>query len=154
MKAIIDTIFITAVIFLLIIVFAISIFLFNLFVENFKKIDPENEIVKAKDKINDVLAIALIMLIFGLPLASIILALFFGSNPGILPISIFLLILGVFLSAIFKEIIIEFFNNLEYLEVLKTNEIFATFVNYYPLVMFIFGIIIIIAQLINKIYVQ
>ncbi|MEM4773125.1 MAG: hypothetical protein QW648_03915 [Nanoarchaeales archaeon] len=154
MKAIIDSIFITAVIFLLIIVFAISIFLFNSFIENFKKIDPENEIVKAKDKINDVLAIALLMLIFGLPLASVILALFFGSNPGILPISIFLLILGVFLSAIFKEVIIEFFNNLEYLEVLKTNEIFAIFVNYYPLIMFIFGIIIIIAQLINKIYVQ
>lgn len=154
MKAIIDTIFISAMIFLLIIVFAISIFLFNSFIENFKNIDPNNEIIKSKDKINDVLAIALIMLVFGLPLASVILALFFGSNPGILPISIFLLILGIFLSAIFKNIIIEFFNNLEYLEVLKTNEIFATFINYYPLIMFIFGIIIIIAQLINKIYVQ
>ncbi|MEM5830477.1 MAG: hypothetical protein QXL82_03130 [Candidatus Aenigmatarchaeota archaeon] len=154
MKGIIDSIFIPAVIFLLIIVFAISIFLFNSFIENFKKIDQNNEIVKAKDKINEILVIALLMLIFGLPLASVILALFFGSNPGILPISIFLLILGVFLSAIFKEVIIEFFNNLEYLEVLKTNEIFATFINYYPLIMFIFGIIIIIAQLINKIYVQ
>lgn len=154
MKAIIDTIFITATIFLAIIITLVSISIFNMFFNQYSQFDPNNKILEKRDVLNNVFVSALFLIIFGLPLAAIVLALFFGSNPAILPIAIIFLFITVFLSAIFKDVIIDVANALPETNTIKFNTIFATFVEYYPFIVFVIGIIIVIAQLINKIYVQ
>ncbi|MEM4511557.1 MAG: hypothetical protein QXD25_01965 [Nanopusillaceae archaeon] len=154
MKAIIDTIFIASMIFLAIIITLVSISIFNMFLNQYSQFDPNNKILEKRDVLNNVLVNVLFLIIFGLPLAGIVLSLFFGSNPAILPIAIIFLFITVFLSTIFKDVIIDVANTLPETNVIKFNNIFATFINYYPFITFVIGMIIVIAQLINKNYVQ
>lgn len=154
MKAIIDTIFITATIFLAIIITLVSISVLNIFLNQYSQFDQNNKLLEKRDVFNNVLVNALFLIIFGLPLAGIVLALFFGSNPAILPIAIIFLFITVFLSTIFKDVIIDVTNTLPETNIIKFNNLFAAFVQYYPFITFIIGIIIVIAQLINKNYVQ
>ena len=67
-----------------------------------------------------------------------------------LPFAIILLLISVLLNAIFKDAILEFlkaFPNIY--EIYSNSAILQNAITYYPLIMFVFGCIIIIAQFVR-----
>jgi hypothetical protein len=85
-----------------------------------------------------------IMFYFGLPLAGIILATISGTHPIFLPLGIILLIVGIFVFGIMKEVTITIFNNFNLTrDLFSSNVVLSKMLEYYPFIMGIFGVLII-----------
>lgn len=149
MKTLVDALFIPVIIAVLIIGIIISIFLFNTLSSAFY--NATNLQVFANTKtIENSLVYLIIAIYFALPVASIFLAVLYGSEPVFAILSLALLVINVFLSAIMKDVIVSFVNALSYLNAVKENYIISILIEYYPFIMFIFGLMIIASQFIFK----
>ncbi|MEM5815834.1 MAG: hypothetical protein QXL14_02185 [Candidatus Aenigmatarchaeota archaeon] len=88
-----------------------------------------------------------LVIYFGIPAASIILALVSGGNNLLLIISLILLIVNVFISSLMKNIFVATFENLEEAtQFISSNPIMSKLIEFYPIIMFVFGLLIIFAQ--------
>jgi hypothetical protein len=96
---------------------------------------------------NNVFTFLIVGVYFGLPAIGIILSYLSGIHPIFLPLGIVMLIIGVFLFAIMKGVIIQIIPGFSEVYALFSNsQILSKLVEYYPLIMAIFALLIIIFQ--------
>lgn len=87
---------------------------------------------------------------FGIPLVGVILAYMFGSEPILLPIGLVFLFVGVFLFGLFKGILLEFIPNFSHVyQLFSGNLMLSKMVEYYPFIMFLFGVMMMVAQFVK-----
>ncbi len=92
----------------------------------------------------------LLGIFFGIPIAAIILAIIAGGIEFLLPLAIILLIISVLINAIFKDALLNLIQQTTYLkQYYSERPIIQYLITYFPLIIAIFGFIIIIAQFIR-----
>lgn len=89
-------------------------------------------------------------LYFGIPLVGIITAYLTGSEPVFLIISIAMLALGIFIFGILKAVSIEIINVLPNAKnFISNNVILSNAIEYYPFIMFMIGLGIMLVQVLK-----
>lgn len=84
---------------------------------------------------------------FGLPLAALILAFFVKSNIGLLIIAVPLLAVDVLLYGIMQGVMVEILPNFtKAMGYLAENELLINFIQFYPIIMFLLSVVLIIVQ--------
>ncbi|MEM3062677.1 MAG: hypothetical protein QW303_03915 [Nitrososphaerota archaeon] len=83
---------------------------------------------------------------FGFPIVAIILAFISGSHPIFIPISIVFLFISVLISGIMKIILMNVVDEIPYVSTLFSESVPSSLIEYYPFIMFVFGLLIIFSQ--------
>lgn len=100
--------------------------------------------------LNTAFVIVMYIVYFGIPIAAIILSLLSGGSSLLLVLSFFLLVFNVFISYILKGVIIDFVNSYPALQNLFSDQTLAILIEFYPFLMFLFGVAIIMTQFIVR----
>ncbi len=146
MKAIIDVIYIPILIFALLIGLFIVFQIMKSLETPFQNvgINVTSTIIRTTFNYLDYFVLAIF---FGLPVFAIILALISGGETILFPIALILLIISVLINSILRDAIVEIIKNLEYIyNWYSKSQITQTLISYYPFIMFVFGMTIIIVQ--------
>lgn len=141
----IDSLYIPVFIAILIIVLFFGIFIAT---QIFQTLPLEQETKNSSlENIKNAGKIFFYIVYFGFPVASIILALISGGSNLMLIFSLFLLIINVFLSSLMKNIIISSFEGIEEVkQFISSDAVMSKLIEFYPIIMFVFGLIVIFAQ--------
>jgi hypothetical protein len=103
-----------------------------------------------KESIGNTVLYVFYAVYFGIPIAGIILSLLVGSHPVFMVLGIIFLIFGVFLSGIYKQIFVQVLPSLnETYNFVSSNTVVSSLIDYYPFVMLLTGMGILIAQFIG-----
>jgi len=87
-----------------------------------------------------------ISIYFGLPIVAIVLSFLSGINPVFLPIGVILLIISPFIFGIMKSVMINILSSNEFFVNFFSDPILGIALEYFPLIMTIFGALIIFTQ--------
>jgi hypothetical protein len=145
-KAMIDSIYIPIIVGILIIIFAV---IYNTFVSVSNALYSATNLDLFSNFAvwNNVFTFLIVGVYFGLPIIGIILSYLSGIHPIFLPLGIVMLMIGVFLFAIMKGVIMQIIPSFSEAYTLFSNsQILSKLIEYYPLIMAIFALLIIIFQ--------
>jgi hypothetical protein len=96
---------------------------------------------------NSIFSFLIIAVYFGLPIVGMVLSYLSGIHPIFLPFGIVLIIASVFIFGIMQGVILELIPNFSNAYAfISSNTILSKLVQYYPLIMAVFGILIIMLQ--------
>lgn len=142
----IDSIYIPIIVGILIIIFAV---IYNTFVSVSNALYSATNLDLFSNFAvwNNVFTFLIVGVYFGLPIIGIILSYLSGIHPIFLPLGIVMLMIGVFLFAIMKGVIMQIIPSFSEAYTLFSNsQILSKLIEYYPLIMAIFALLIIIFQ--------
>jgi hypothetical protein len=149
MRGIIDSIYIPILIFALLIVFSFSYYIFVKISETLYQTTGVSVFQLAtSQQVNNTFKFLVIAVYFGIPTIGIILSFLSGINPIFLPIGIIFLIINPFIYGILKEVMVQFFQSDSFFLTFWSDPTLSKLLNYYPLIMTIFGGAIIFLQFI------
>ena len=155
MKGFIDILYIPIIVFGLIIAFAIIFEVSASLKEAIKgtAIDSNNIVSSGIESVLNLGSYLLLAVYFGLPISGIILAYFFGSEPIFAILGVVLLLVSVFINAILKDVAISIVSQLTNAQaIIANNVILSNAIAYFPFIMFIFGLILMLVQHMRKPY--
>ena len=87
-----------------------------------------------------------ISIYFGLPIVAVVLSFLSGINPIFLPIGVILLVISPFIFGIMKSVMINILSSHEFFVSFFSDPILGISLEYFPLIMTIFGALIIFTQ--------
>ena len=149
MRGMIDSIYIPILVFALLIVFSFSYFIFVKISEPLYQATGVSIFQMAtSQQVSNAFKLLMIAVYFGIPAIGIILSFLSGINPIFLPIGIIFLIINPFIYGILKEVVVQFFQTDSFFLTFWSDPILSKLLNYYPLIMTIFGGAIIFLQFI------
>jgi len=149
MRGMIDSIYIPILVFALLIVFSFSYYIFVKISEPLYQATGVSIFQLAtSQQVANAFKFIIIALYFGIPAIGIILSFLSGINPIFLPIGIIFLLINPFIYGILKEVMVQFFQTDGFFLTFWSDPILSKLLNYYPLIMMIFGGAIIFLQFI------
>jgi hypothetical protein len=149
MRGMIDSVYIPILVFALLIVFSFSYFIFVKISEPLYQATGVSIFQMAtSQQVSNAFKLLMIAVYFGIPAIGIILSFLSGINPIFLPIGIIFLIINPFIYGILKEVMVQFFQTDSFFLTFWSDPILSKLLNYYPLIMTIFGGAIIFLQFI------
>jgi len=147
MRGMIDSIYIPILVFALLIIFSFSYYIFVKISEPLYQATGVSVFQLAtSQQANNAFKLIMVAVYFGIPAIGIILSFLSGINPVFLPIGIFFLILNPFIYGILKGVMVQVFQTEEFFLTFWSDPILSRLLNYYPLIMTIFGGAIIFLQ--------
>ena len=149
MRGMIDSVYIPILVFALLIVFSFSYYIFVKISEPLYQATGVSVFQLAtSQQVTNAFKLLMIAVYFGIPAIGIILSFLSGINPIFLPIGIIFLIINPFIYGILKEVMVQFFQSDSFFLTFWSDPILSKLLNYYPLIMTIFGGAIIFLQFI------
>jgi hypothetical protein len=147
MRGMIDSIYIPILVFALLIVFSFS---YYIFVQISQPLYEETGVsvfqLASSQQVANAFKFIIIAVYFGIPAAGLILSFLSGINPIFLPIGVIFLLINPFIYGILKQVMVQFFQADNFFLTLWSDPILSRLLNYYPLIMTIFGGAIIFLQ--------
>jgi hypothetical protein len=149
MRGMVDSVYIPILVFALLIVFSFSYYIFVKISEPLYEATGVSVFRLANSpQVTNAFKFIVIAIYFGIPAVGVILSFLSGINPIFLPLGIIFLIINPFIYGILKEIMVQFFQSDDFFLTFWSDPILSRLLNYYPLIMTIFGGAIIFLQFI------
>jgi len=147
MRGMIDSIYIPILVFALLIIFSFSYYIFVKISEPLYQTTGVSVFKLAtSQQVNNVFKFLMVAVYFGIPTTGIILSFLSGINPIFLPIGIIFLLINPLIYGILKEVMVQLFQTDNFFLTFWSDPILSKLLNYYPLIMTIFGGAIIFLQ--------
>jgi len=147
MRGMIDSIYIPILVFALLIIFSFGYYIFVKISEPLYQVTGVSVFKLAtSQEVNNAFKLLMIAVYFGIPTIGIVLSFLSGINPIFLPIGIIFLLINPLIYGIFKEVMVQLFQSDSFFLTFWSDPILSKLLNYYPLIMTIFGGAIIFLQ--------
>jgi len=149
MRGMIDSIYIPILVFALLIVFSFSYYIFVQISQPLYQATNVSVFQLANSQqMSNAFKLLMIAVYFGIPAVGIILSFLSGINPIFLPIGVIFLIINPFIYGILKGVMVQLFQTDNFFLTFWSDPILSKLLDYYPLIMTIFGGAIIFLQFI------
>lgn len=149
-KGLIDTMYVPFAVFFLIIAICVTAFVYFSISEALSADIPFFASAETAETMSNVFIALIYAVYFGLPIVAIILAFLNKSHPVFIVVAISFLLVSVLLSAVAKFILVKIIETFPYVPALFESGITSLLIEYYPFIMFVFAILIIIAQFVRE----